>query len=294
MKSESVSDALLRQFLLGKVNEEDCERIEELFLTDSALRERVHAVEQDLIEDYLEDSLSSADREAFVLRYAQTAEQQRKLRITRSIKDWAVASDSARGVAGETVDSAASVAHEAQSGPTVARSLWSRLWEKLRLRPVFVIPVAAVIILGIVFAVIWLNRRMQHSAIEQEIARLNAPASLREAPLVQNAPLVRPGTLRDGESRGDLRPRADEAVIELHLHWTMIERFPKYQAVLTRFSDNQTFAIPELHTEGDGKTIRLRLPTRILSRGLYRVHLSGVTADGSVSPPQDYSFTVVN
>lgn len=281
MKDESVTDALLRQFLLGKVNDEDCQRIEELFLTDSAMNERVQAVEQDLIEDYLEDSLSSADREAFVLRYAQTAEQQRKLRITRSIKDWAVAED-ARLVAEPRIDL------------TGDRSLWSRMWETLRLRPAFVVPVAAVIILGIVFAVILINRRMQHSTIEQEIARLNAPASLREAPLAQGAPLLSPGTLRSGERQAELRLRADEPNTELHLSWTMSERLPTYQGVLRRISDNQTFRIPELHTEADGKTIRLRLPNHILSRGVYEVKVSGVGPDGAASPSQHYLFTVVN
>lgn len=291
MKDESMTDALLRQFLLGKVNDEDCERFEELFLTDSGLRERVHAVEQDLIEDYLEDSLSSADREAFVLRYAQTAEQQRKLRITRSIKDWAIAANSARGAAGETT---AEIAAESQAGPAVTRSAWSRLRGKLRLRPVFVVPVAAVIILGIVFSGIWINRRMQHSAIEQEIARLNSPASLREVPLAQAAPLLNPGTLRSGESRADLKLRTDEPAAEVHLNWTRSERFPKYQGVLRRVSDNEEFKIPELHAESDGKTLRLLLPTRLLSRGTYQLQVSGIAADGSTGPPQEYLLTVVN
>jgi len=43
-----------------------------------------------LIEDYLEDSLTSEDKEIFLAQYARTPEQQRKLRINQSIKDWAV------------------------------------------------------------------------------------------------------------------------------------------------------------------------------------------------------------
>ena len=34
MKEELLTDALLREFLLGKVDEEERERIESLFLTD--------------------------------------------------------------------------------------------------------------------------------------------------------------------------------------------------------------------------------------------------------------------
>src|SRR6185503_8468225 len=90
VKDETVSDVLLREFLLGSVDEDERERIEDVFLTDSQARERMLVVEQELIEEYLEGALTTADREKFLSRYAQTAEQRRKLRITKSIKDWAM------------------------------------------------------------------------------------------------------------------------------------------------------------------------------------------------------------
>src|SRR5215813_26301 len=89
MKEEPITDASLREFLLGKLADEERERVEALFLTDSQTSERVAVIEQDLIEDFLEDGLAKEDRERFLLRYAQTAEDQRKLRITKSIRDWA-------------------------------------------------------------------------------------------------------------------------------------------------------------------------------------------------------------
>ena len=67
MTEETLTDALLREFLLGKVNDEERERIESLFLTDSQTRERVLVLEQDLIEDYLEDSLTEEDKERFLI-----------------------------------------------------------------------------------------------------------------------------------------------------------------------------------------------------------------------------------
>jgi hypothetical protein len=91
MKDETgITEALLRQYLLGNVDDEERQRIESLFLTDSIIRERLLAIEQDLIEGYLDDSLTSADKQRFLLHYGQTAKQQRELRITKSIKDWAL------------------------------------------------------------------------------------------------------------------------------------------------------------------------------------------------------------
>ena len=49
MNDDTVTDALLREFLLGKVTDDVRKRIEGLFVTEPEMRERVLAVEQDLI-----------------------------------------------------------------------------------------------------------------------------------------------------------------------------------------------------------------------------------------------------
>jgi hypothetical protein len=104
MKEESMTDALVREFLLGKLaDEEERERIESLYLTDPQTRERVLTLEEELIEEYLEESLTKADNERFLARYAQTGEQRRKLRINKAIKDWAVAKASEPQTATATV-----------------------------------------------------------------------------------------------------------------------------------------------------------------------------------------------
>ena len=111
MKEESITDASLREFLLGKLADEELERVENLYLTDSQTRERVLALEQDLIEDWLENSLSEEDKERFLARYADTDEQRRKLRITKSIKDWAVTqATTSLATAATTVSMSSSVA----------------------------------------------------------------------------------------------------------------------------------------------------------------------------------------
>src|SRR6476660_5342700 len=89
-KEELLTDARLREFLLGKADDEEAAQIERLFLTDSEARERVLVIEQELIEDYLEESLTADDREQCLLRYGQTAGQLQQLRITKAIKDCAL------------------------------------------------------------------------------------------------------------------------------------------------------------------------------------------------------------
>ena len=278
--NREVTDALLREFLLGRLADEDRERIEGLFLTDSPTRERVLALEQDLIDDYLEDSLSQGDKERFLARYAQTDEQRRTLRITGAIKDWAVRE--------------ARAPHPA--APSV--SVWSRFWTWLRLKPLFVVPIAVTIAIAIVLAIVWLNSRTEqrkHLAIEQELAQLNSPASLREVPPEMTSFDLRPVSVRSVGAQAELKIPAGIRLIELQLPWIQNERYSMYQAVVRRVSDRESFTISNLQAESNGRyTIRLRLPAQILTRGDYQINLIGVAADGSASSSEEYSFVVAN
>jgi hypothetical protein len=282
MKEEAITDAVLRQFLLGKVDDEKRVRIESLCLTESTMRERAFAVEQELIEDYLEGSLSPEEREDFLLHYAQTAEQQRKLRITKSIKDWALEESATQEVQAGARRSAAST-----------MTLGNRLREQLR--PGFVLPIAAALILAVVLGVIWFNRRQEqqrHSAVEQELAQLNDPARLRDVPAVPDALELTPGTLRGTETQSELKLSTNVTIVELYLLWLGSERYPIYRAVVRRFDDEKAFTIPELHMGSDGKTIRLRLRRDMLRRGLYQISVSGITSDGPAGRTEEYQFTV--
>ena len=277
MKEESMTDALVREFLLGNINDEERERIENLYLTDSQVRERVLAVEQDLIEDYLEDSLTPEDKARFLLRYAQTDEQRRNLRITKSIKDWAI-----------------SEARAPEEAATMS-SVWSRLAGKLRLKPVFTVPIAVMVVLAVVLAIIWLNSRLEqrkHLAVEQELAQLNSPASLREVPAQMATLELRPLTLRSVEAQKEFKTSAGVPILELRLQWIRPERFSTYQAEVGRVGDDK-FTIPNLQADG-GNVIRIRLFAHMLSRGRYQINLSGITADGSPSLPEEYTFAVSN
>ena len=299
MKEEAANDSLLRQFILGKVEEDVRERMEGLFLTDDVMRERILAAEQDLVEDYLEGSLTPEEKERFLLRYARTPEQQRKLRITRSIKDWAI-TEAAEGSAPEVdlEQSARDGRIDGSGNADDARELGSRLsgWKTIRTRPAFLIPIAAVIVLAIVLGIVLLDRwreQRKHFAIEQEFARLNSSASLRDSPAGAESVTLTPLTLRGSDSSPEVIPRADVASVELRLRWLRREEYPSYRAVVRRVRDGESFTAPEVRSvEGDGKTIRLRLPPLILTRGTYQIRLTGNTADGATGATEEYQFTV--
>lgn len=279
MKEEGFTDALLREFLLGKVNEEERERIENLFLTDTQARERILAAEQDLIEDYLEDSLAAADEESFLSRYGQTSTQQRQLQINKSIKKWALSESSSTHAV------------------PVKISVWTYLRERLRLKPAL-IPIAATALIAVVVAAVWLSSRREeqnrHLAIEHALAQLNAFASLREVPPHMRSLVLSPVTVRSSEQQPEINTRDDTRIVELRLPWIK-ERYSTYQAEVRRVGDDESFTIFNLQAETDGEyVIRIRLPVQMLRRGQYQVLLAAISSDGSASLAEDYRFTVAD
>jgi hypothetical protein len=281
MKEEAATDAQLRQFLLGKIEDEERQRIESLFLTDSQMREKLLAAEQELFDDYLEESLSTSDREAFLSLYGDTTAQRRKLRIAKSIQEWALDQSKTPSVI-----------------PNPAISIWGRLLEQLRLKPVLVIPIAVAAAFAIIAAVVWVNSRgterdTEYLALNQELVRLNTPASLREVPSGMSLLTLKPGSVRSVAAESELKRRPDSAVAELRLLWLQKEDYLTYQAVLRRPGGDQSYTSPNLTVQKeDGKFIRVRLPVHMLTRGNYQIELSGVSADGTKSTPEGYTFTV--
>lgn len=279
MKEEGATDALLRQFLLGRVEDEERQRIESLFFTDSQMKNSVIAAEQKLIDDYLENGLSAADREAFLSFYGDTVAQRRKLRIARSIQEWA--------------------ANQPNTMPIVherALSWWDRLRVRFSLKPMVVIPVAATVTVAIIVALVWVNRRSerhrQYLAVQQELAQLNTPSSLHETG-AQAVLTLKPTVVRSVDPQPELATPSNLHIVELRLLWMQSENYPSYQALMRRSGDDQPYTINNLTIENDsGKVIRIRVPAGILTRGNNQIELTGVAADGSKSSPEIYTFFV--
>ncbi len=275
MIKEDMTDALLREFLLGKLDNNERDRIEKLFLTDADVREQVLVVEQELIDDYLDDSLTGDDKERFLARFAQTEEQRQKLRITKAIIDRASATPLSKAA-------------------PVSISLWSRL-SRSYFKPIIFVPIAALIVVAFILAIVWRNGsgdKRKHLAIEQELAQLNSPPNMRETPGDLVSLELRPGAVRSGESEAELKTDARSQVVELRLAWIQKELSPVYQAEIRRIGSNETFSISLKPDSVSERTIRLRLPSTLLTRGNYIVRLTGISSDGTTGFSEEYSFSV--
>jgi len=279
MNEQPVTDALVRRFLLGQANDDERQLIESLFITDPVSNERILAAEQDLIEDYLEDCLDTEDKKSFLLQYGRTSSDQRKLRIMRSVKDWAVKEANAPPVRSSEI------------------SFWNRFFAGFKLKPVFVIPVAATSLVVITIFAFWLSRKPEdgieeHLVMQQKLVQLNDSTSLREALPQMKVQELTPVSVRGVEQR-ELTTQDNAQVIELRLAWIQQDSFSRYRASIRRVGDDKAFTLDSVPAEGDGgKTIQIRLPPHFLKRGAYQIELRSIDAKGSVGLAEEYSFSV--
>jgi len=280
--NEQLTDTKLRQFLLGDVDDLEREQIEKRFISDPQSKQRILIAEEDLIEDYLEDSLSPIQKQQFLAQYGYTPQHRRRLQITRLIKDNAMSGASA-------VDIAA-----------VKRiSFFSQLWSQNKR---ILIPALAVLMIALIAGVIFVSQSRrrkseeanQRTSIERELAELNSTTA---SPLSSSAAVsmvLPPISVREVGTNHEITQKPGTTVIELHLLWTQKQGFSSYRATLNRVAETEQFTISALHLQDDksGRAVILKIPSHLLRRGLYQVNLSGAEPSGPSSLSEEYTFTV--
>ncbi len=77
---------LLRSYLLGALPEAETETCDELSFTDDAFVTKLQAVEDDLIDSYLQNELPGNEREQFQAYYLASPRRQEKVKFARSLQ----------------------------------------------------------------------------------------------------------------------------------------------------------------------------------------------------------------
>lgn len=78
------SEVQIREYLLGQLAPEDCVAIEERIMTDAGFLEQARIIETEIIDDYLDGSLS--DKEAFCKSFLSTPYGRRKVSMAIALK----------------------------------------------------------------------------------------------------------------------------------------------------------------------------------------------------------------
>jgi hypothetical protein len=281
MQQEKLSEAQIRQFLLGSVDDLQRERVERLFLSDPESNQRILLAEDDLIDQYLESALSSREKELFLAQYDSPVAQ-RRLRIIQSIKDYAL-----RQLQPPELFGTKATPVPVSAGWFLANLRW-------------IVPVATAVILavsiGLWSAVVEKGRRDdlgRRQTIERELADLNRPANIAVARDQIVTLSLAPASMRSLGPRAELKPSTSIRLVEIDLLWLNQPNYSSYQAVVHRFGSRDEFQIGGLRLEKDPSSrqaVHLYLPIHILTNGTYQIVLRGTGNGGEAGAEVEYSF----
>ncbi len=82
----TATDDGLRRYLLGAAGDDDAAAIEEGYFTDPAALDRLDAVEEALIADYLDGQLATAAAAQFERRYLSDPQRRRRVNTLRQLR----------------------------------------------------------------------------------------------------------------------------------------------------------------------------------------------------------------
>ena len=80
MDANEPNDATIRAYLLGQMKSDDLvQRIDELMLSNDKFSENIDVIEDEIIEEYVDGTLSAAEKKAVESHFLRPQERQRKL-----------------------------------------------------------------------------------------------------------------------------------------------------------------------------------------------------------------------
>lgn len=303
--SEAANELLvIRKYLLGSLEGEEREQLEERVLSDADFRDKVLLVEENLIEDYAEGVLDETERRGFRKMFYTNPQRRIEVQVVEGLKQHAAAHSWTMlfGAIQDTWKSRRATLASAVASPSLSG------FRKAA------VTVALVIAVAIAFFVVQrflrseqappslTQEQQRHDLIERELARLNTSGES------QSRPSALAATLSPGLTRGDdtqptrefpivTLPRgAESAQLRLLLRSSDNE-YRSFQAVLTPVGARESYEVVlKLVELSPGvPALILTLPTQVLDDGDYSVQLSGQAADGRTEalPDHNYYFRLV-
>ncbi len=257
----------IRRYLLGQLNDDERQFIEERIFTDPAFFQDVRMTEEELLEDYVFKILPPDDAESFAQRLLLTPEQTQRWEIFTGLKRY---SDTARK---QATPAPSPIPRYLQSG-------WA-------------LPIAATVVVAVVVGV-WI---MRANSLERTVAALNAPG--QSAGTESDFPIVLPALRLRSEPQAStpeprLAVRKDVGVVQIRLP-IEVASYSNYQTTLIREPDSTLFTLNDripVDVE-NRKVLIVRVPADALVPGDYRLVVKGITDDKRIDDLGIFLFTIL-
>ena len=305
-----------RKYLLGLLSEKQQQNIEETFFTDEQQFKKMLAAEDDLVEAYINNELSSREKKRFETLLMPQAKWRQRVATVKALK--------------QVVNEEKAAAHFSQKSAFSAYLERGREWLAALLPPKRVYALSyAVMLLFVATAGIYTVQNFQEmqgqlavlqqqnreltqsesqlrSELQEQTARTDEVAAMLETEQQQRQILqeqvkpaapsfyLQPGVQRDAEGQKRLLlPDADLFRLELLTDFRL--DYAGYRAVVQTVSGFEVWSSARLDVADvrDNNAIVLELPTTLFGHEDYLLTLSGVAQNGDIETIYTYFFSMI-
>jgi len=311
MNMDLGNEKSLKSYLLGDLNPDEQQRLEQHLMTDSDAFEQLALIEDELIDEYLEGSLSRLEKNRFETFFLAAPERRQKLSFAKSLKRYVAANRPKAGHGSARQNSWKAFWHHQNQTLkwALAASLmlligggsWSavqisRLQNALQLAQS---PIESRLIeleeRNLKLSQALQTEQDRNSLLKEEVANLQlaqkADPSLSSGPIhsiVALATLV-PGRIRSSDSGQSINVPSGAGLVQLNLQMEPLE-YPQYQILLQRVDEDQVTT--QRQTLIKGQFSGLSVSAELLTSGDYELKLSGIAAAGDIEVIGTYYFEV--
>jgi len=263
-----------RQYLLGSLPPKNLAELEVRLLADKGFYEELLVAEDELIDEYLAEGLSRAERESFESHFLITPERQQKLRFSRAFSRYVKLNELAYPQE-ETPKS--------ENQTSLVGKLWSVKSSLLPRAPNRNRVLAFALVSALVLAGSWVVFRNWSSETTVQ----------RQSHNILKIALISGSTRGDGATQKVLVP---PGVVSVQLEIELARNeYKSYSAALLTPENSILTTREGIRPEvinGHG-VVYFILPAQILKPGDYQVRLDGIAESGK-EPVDNYRFRVVN
>lgn len=265
MTLPSADQSLLRRYLLGTATSESREDLEaRLFSDDRIFSERLSIAEDELVSDYVQSTLTDAERQDFEKHFLCTDDRRANLEFAKALHAYAVRSG------GFERSGATSRSRTARPSP------WAWLRRPM-VSPAWAIAAAALLILVV------------------QVPRFTtSPGDVVSGSNVVAVSLTAGQTRATGGELTRVQLNADSQIVRLRLD-PESNRFASYRASVFQVDDDALLAEVRLTpaSQSGSPEITLTLPAESLAEGDYYVRLQGISPGADPVPLRRYDFRVL-
>jgi hypothetical protein len=269
MQRDAEGQPLLRSYLLGELDPEPQQQLEQRLLADDEYFEALLMAEDELIDQYLGGSLNSIEQKRFASIFLSTPERYQKLNFARALRKYIELNEPAR-----VPDSKAK---------EEAPAFWKRFFNSFPRHPALSFSLATALLL-LVVGVTWIALKNR--------GRSSNPGG--ENPNTVLAVTLTPGATRgDGAIERVVIPAGVET-IRLQLNLPAAE-YESYSAVVKVVGGREIYAEDNLKAErsAEGLMVRVHIPAAKLKSEDYQLNLTGLEANRQPETVGRYDFRVL-